>query len=410
MFTQFSFKRFKSFYDSILPVSPLTILIGANASGKSNALEGIYFLSQLTRLKVTDIINGVRGQTQGIRGGSEKVFFGEEGFFEVSCQCVIESITYEYSMQVKAKPEIKIQSEKLVAKVDGNSKVFLSFNEEGYGQIDHMENFVRADSVTSLLPIYFSHNLNRREFNREMERIFPYNPVPEYMKNYVNSSDHELKANAENISAVIANLMEDREVMEILLDQLQDLPEQQITDIGVLRTIATDSDANDVMLVLKERVGERTVSFNARHLSDGTLRFLAIVVALLVEPEGTTLTLEEIDTGIHPARLQKLLSFMSKMARKKNMSIIATTHNPALLNALSRDDIPGVVVCYRDLEKGDSQLVRLMDLPSYPELMTQGRVGDLLARGLIEKAVHETEEDREQDFAKKLKWIEEELE
>lgn len=41
MFTEFTFKRFKSFKDSTLPVSPLTIIIGSNASGKSNAIEGM---------------------------------------------------------------------------------------------------------------------------------------------------------------------------------------------------------------------------------------------------------------------------------------------------------------------------------------------------------------------------------
>lgn len=92
------------------------------------------------------------------------------------------------------------------------------------------------------------------------------------------------------------------------------------------------------------------------------------------------------------------------------MSIIATTHNPALLNSLSREDIPGVVICYRDSELGDSRFVRLIDLPTYPELMATGRIGDLLAKGLLEKAVHVTEEERDKEFADKLKWIEEELE
>ncbi len=38
------FKNWKSFRDATLYVDPLTILIGTNASGKSNALDGIQFL------------------------------------------------------------------------------------------------------------------------------------------------------------------------------------------------------------------------------------------------------------------------------------------------------------------------------------------------------------------------------
>jgi len=36
--SELRFKMFKSFADTRMPVEPLTILIGANASGKSNAI------------------------------------------------------------------------------------------------------------------------------------------------------------------------------------------------------------------------------------------------------------------------------------------------------------------------------------------------------------------------------------
>ena len=40
-------KNFKSYADATLPLAPLTFLIGANASGKSNALEAIQIMSRL---------------------------------------------------------------------------------------------------------------------------------------------------------------------------------------------------------------------------------------------------------------------------------------------------------------------------------------------------------------------------
>ena len=38
-------KNFKSYKEATLPLAPLTLLIGANASGKSNAIEAFRFLS-----------------------------------------------------------------------------------------------------------------------------------------------------------------------------------------------------------------------------------------------------------------------------------------------------------------------------------------------------------------------------
>ncbi len=44
MIQSFSIENFKSFRKATLPLSPLTLLIGANASGKSNAIEALQLL------------------------------------------------------------------------------------------------------------------------------------------------------------------------------------------------------------------------------------------------------------------------------------------------------------------------------------------------------------------------------
>jgi len=48
MLTEFTLANFKSYSTSRLPLAPLTVLIGANAAGKSNVLEGLRFLSLLS--------------------------------------------------------------------------------------------------------------------------------------------------------------------------------------------------------------------------------------------------------------------------------------------------------------------------------------------------------------------------
>jgi predicted ATPase len=47
--TEITLERFKSCRQARLPLSTLTLLIGANASGKSNAIEAIQVLSWLAR-------------------------------------------------------------------------------------------------------------------------------------------------------------------------------------------------------------------------------------------------------------------------------------------------------------------------------------------------------------------------
>lgn len=49
MLTSFSLRDFKSFREASLPLGPLTVLIGANAAGKSNAIEALRLLSWLAQ-------------------------------------------------------------------------------------------------------------------------------------------------------------------------------------------------------------------------------------------------------------------------------------------------------------------------------------------------------------------------
>ncbi|HLN65346.1 MAG TPA: hypothetical protein VK464_27810 [Symbiobacteriaceae bacterium] len=67
--------------------------------------------------------------------------------------------------------------------------------------------------------------------------------------------------------------------------------------------------------------------------------------------------------------------------------MIATTHNPALLNALEKDDLQGVVVCYRDAEQGDSRFVPWLKVDAYPALMVRAKLGDLVSTGKVQEAV-----------------------
>lgn len=86
MFSQLRLKRFKSFADASMPVEPITILIGANASGKSNVIDGLQILSGLaTNRELIDILDGIRGQETGIRGGSRGAPRYDSGYFELGC-------------------------------------------------------------------------------------------------------------------------------------------------------------------------------------------------------------------------------------------------------------------------------------------------------------------------------------
>lgn len=79
------------------------------------------------------------------------------------------------------------------------------------------------------------------------------------------------------------------------------------------------------------------------------------------------------------------MTAIDKIARERNLSILITSHNPALLDAIPKRALPDVVFCYRDPDEGDSRLVRLEDLPNYPELVSRGPLGRLVTQGILDR-------------------------
>ncbi|MCY7340407.1 MAG: AAA family ATPase [Pseudonocardia sp.] len=70
--TQVRLTAFKSYRDAALPLSPLTILIGRNGGGKSNALDGLEVLSRLAKGgEIRDALDGARRDAGPVRGGIE---------------------------------------------------------------------------------------------------------------------------------------------------------------------------------------------------------------------------------------------------------------------------------------------------------------------------------------------------
>lgn len=74
--------------------------------------------------------------------------------------------------------------------------------------------------------------------------------------------------------------------------------------------------------------------------SDGTVRILDLLEILLSE-EGKTYVIDELDRCLHPSLSYKIVDSYLRMAAKKNIQLIVTTHESRLLyfNLLRRDEI-----------------------------------------------------------------------
>jgi predicted ATPase len=179
------------------------------------------------------------------------------------------------------------------------------------------------------------------------------------MRDYVSKNRLTIGVRGENLSAVLFRLASNPDQRRTVLDWVQELCPQEIVDFDFIET-----KLGDVLLAVKEPKG---VTISARSMSDGTLRFLAIIVAMLTAKEGTTFIIEEIDNDLHPSRLHLLVGFLEQVTMSRKIQVIASTHSPYFLDHLSEDSLKNVLVFHRDQQSAETKATKLVDIPGFTE-------------------------------------------
>ncbi|WP_234443930.1 AAA family ATPase [Streptomyces sp. NRRL S-1868] len=409
--SQLRLTRFKTFRDAVLPLAPLTVLIGRNSSGKSNALDGLDVLSRLAEgEEIRDALDGRRRDTGSVRGGLEGCPPHGEDVFTLGCTVDTPwEAPAHLDVTVQVHPDVRIVSERLTGPTYGGHKVLfetlppqpdsgdigIKWYNGKPGRRPHAS--LRCDRLlTTQLPTRLPALSDpEREVVEVAEvvtgalrGVFHLDPVPHLMRQYVPARDAELRRSAENLSAAVSRVAErDPAEFDRLVAGLRRIAEHPIEQVRTTR-----SDLGDVMLLVDEGGGSVTP---ARELSDGMLRFLAVSTALLTGRHGVaigtepgtepslTLVVEELENGLHPSQASLLLELLHEASARERTQTLVTTHSPALLSALTGADHRGVVVCDRDTATGRSRLQQLTDLEGYSAAMAEGRLGDVITRGLL---------------------------
>lgn len=396
MITELRLENWKSFGEATLYIDPLSILIGTNASGKSNVLDALQFLQWLTLGKtLADALRTTRGGLSWVtRKNHDKFMLGvvvrvnDIDYAEYRIECIVNN----------GDCFLKKEEFKMYRLDSNNLKVY-----RGGGSVNHVIGNNKHSELYSISS-FFGRNARLLDDNSvltengdvlakdkniawDLMRIVVLAPNPSNMKDYSLLSE-SLFSDASNIAGVLAalSLERQREIEVILTSYAARLPERDIHRVYAEKVGKLGKDA---MLYCDEKWGESGEIFtvDARAMSDGTLRFLAILTALLTLPEGSLLAIDEVDNGFHPSRAHLLLEALQTIGKQRNIDVLVTTHNPALLDALGTEFVPFVTVAHRDSITGESKLTLLEDIEQLPKLLAQGTVGKLSTQGLIEKSL-----------------------
>lgn len=411
MITELQMENWKSYEHAILYVDRLSVLVGTNASGKSNALDALSLLNRIASGSMLTAALQGDGSQIALRGGVEWAAKRPGSTFALGVVCRADDVTdYEYRLDCRiTENRCDIFAEQL-------TRVKYRIGKDGSrrSQVGSIKLF-RTDSCSDDSPTIIARLYNEKQGTpRQLSRahtvlfqlvgqklrqeiqdgvaeviaslrdIFILDPIPSHMRGY-SSLAERLDSDARNIAGVLAALPKEKqvEIEDVLTQYASQLPERDIRRVYAERVGKFKSDA---MLYCEEHWLDKQDPhlIDARGMSDGTLRFLAILTALLTRPKGSLLVIEEVDNGLHPSRASLLLGMLKKVGPLRGVDVLVTTHNPALLNAMGTEMLAFITVAHRDPTHGHSVLTLLEDIAHLPKLLAQGPIGTISSQGLIE--------------------------
>ena len=417
MITSIRLVNFKNFADETLRVGPFTVIVGANASGKSNIRDAFRFLHGIGRgYTLAEIVGGKYGaggqiEWAGVRGAMNEIIrFGRPSF---SLQVEVEDLTYtiETGRDENKDGAFHVIRESLCS---GVRTIYTSHPGPGdpvHEQGDDMHLLLRMEKTRAqrkygdrievrpdqpaLTQIQERKNILRdhKETAEQVTQVLAnmrfLDLEPHQLRQPAFPGQTVLGDSGEHLPTVLRAICEDPRRKETLVEWMRELMPMDVRDFE----FPTDPSGR-VHLVFLEANG-RKVSADAA--SDGTLRFLAMLAVLLgPDPDGLYF-FEEIDNGIHPTRQWLLLELIEKQTAKQGIQVVTTTHSPDLLTVMNDDTFSNTSVVCR-LEEADDAIIRpVAELPKVEELRTSQGLGRLLTGGWMETVLAFTEGDDDEE-------------
>ncbi len=457
MITSIRLENFKNFADETLRLGPFSVIVGANASGKSNVRDAFRFLHGIGRgyalhgYTLSEIIHGkygaggqmewagIRGAPDeiirfkkrgaalgdhlaGIRGAPDEIIrFGQpdgdygcsitvgtdEHFIDNSDLPGLSALFgFRYSITVGKDPAdpglFKTMKEKLIRGPlyetiytshpgdddpvnlqDDDTHLLLRMGKTGTQKKYGNRIMVRPDQP-ALTQIREHRTRVVKSQKDDAEQLIGIlagmrflDLVPDRMRQPAFPGQTVLGDRGENLPTVLQEICADPERRGTLTEWIRELTPMDVRDFE----FPTDPITGRIQVVFKEANGRRVSAYSA---SDGTLRFLALLAALLGENPVGLYFFEEIENGIHPSRMRLLIDLVESQTEKGRCQVVATTHSPDLLALVNDKTFENTSIVYRDENSEDGIIRPVAKLPKARELRRSQGLGRLHTAGWME--------------------------
>lgn len=349
--------NFKSLVDFELELAKFNCVVGLNGSGKSTVLQALDFVSQLMVGDIDDWLKLRHWKSADLNSKlTKKSNIDFKITLEICEQEVIWSGSFNRTSLSCTRESITENGEKILSVEDG------SYTVRSGGKLNRWDIvFEYQGSLLSQLKDDQQGNTLRRVKDtilhiRSLDLI-----SPELLRTQTRSSEGKLGLGGEKLSAFIHE--SGVPAKEKLMKELKNI----YPHLNEIRTKSLQSGSKQ--LEVSEHFGDKKIRSTARHLNDGMLRLMVILLQL--EIGNAFLLFDEIENGINPELIEYLIDHLVESEDQ----VMVTTHSPMVLNFMD-DNIAkrGVIYLYKS-EVGYTRAIHLFDIPSMAkklELMGPG--------------------------------------
>lgn len=389
-----------SFRDVELEMRPLNVLVGPNASGKSNFIEimallqalprdlvgffrrsggvsdwlwkGIGGIAEVGRLEATvDFISNGRpmplSYMVGVSTGGNNIVIEEEWLSYKSPSDVLDDDKFWFFTVSGGSGRLYTHQMKNDLESPGKGNWVEQYRILGRDNLTQGQSVIREIRDSSLYPEM--HYLTKQFDSIRLYRDWNMgsNSVIRRPQPTDSPTDH-LYEDFSNL-ALVLNRLKREPVMPAIEEQLGRFYE-------TYESLGVDIFANTAQLWIRERGLANPVP--ATRLSDGTLRFIALLTILCHPNPPPLICIEEPELGLHPDVIHQVAKLLIEAS--KRTQLIVTTHSAELIDHLWEDP-ESVVICERYPDTGtEFNRLKKEELESYLE---RYKLGELWLHGHI---------------------------
>lgn len=353
--------NFKSLGDVTLRLDKFNCLIGMNGAGKSTVLQAIDFLSQLMLGDVSgwlsqrgwsigDLNCKVRKENNitfhvNFQTSTGKVLTWAGVFNRTLLHCSTEVIVDQAPLKATDK---YFRSSGQTFSVNGQPAQAIAFTFQGS---------LLSSLKDSELPEQVLEFRNALRQIRSLELLSPH-----LLRKSARSSDHDIGAGGEKLSAYLDNIKGQRkEALIALLKRFY----PTLMDFKVV-----SQRSGWKKLSVFEQFGTQTLETEASHMNDGLLRILAVLTQ--ADSDRSLILLDEIENGINQEIVEALVDTL--VASPQQM--LVTTHSPLILNYLDDAVAREAVQFIYKTPQGESRVRHFFEIPRISEKLRLMGPGD----------------------------------